>query len=200
MKTAAQKTNIIALDESALLLLDTLSTEPVKSAHLIGVSLPGVDEDPNSALTLAFLDYSDKALDQIVKEAPKDGILAFVFDNRYGFRYFSGLAMKEGGEAFEGLEDGKGHSLKEIKETLLNLGLNDVRVFFPFPDYRFPKIVYSEDLLPEKGGLRNLVGGVGKDRIVTFDEEKAFDASLDSGDFETFAPCYLVVAKKEGRK
>ena len=191
-KTATE----VRLEESASLLLDLFGEKPLTVARVFGTRLEGVRHDPKAKTTLAFWDGMNESLSSVIQSLPDDGVLAVFFDNRYGFRYLSGLPLRQGEDAFGGLEGGDGHTLSEIKTVFVENGLTDFDVYYPFPDYRCPKIIYSRDLLPELGSLRNLVGAVARDRVVTFNEELALDHTLESGDFEMFAPCYAVVAKK----
>lgn len=195
-----KKTRLPRLDESSLLLLDALGFGCETPLTVYGREGEDILAEFGYRLgqggnALYFLDGEDLDLNEVLKSLSSFEEAAIIFDNRYGFRYFSGQSSEQEDIPFSGIEEGKAYSLHQVLSVLEKTLKKTTNVFFPFPDYRNPKIIYSESCLPESGSLRNLVHATGKDRIITFNEEKALDASLASGDFASFAPCYMIQIK-----
>ena len=58
------------------------------------------------------------------------------------------------------------------------------KFYYPYPDYKFPAVIYSDEYLPKPGELRKNQRNFDADRITLFDEGKAFDGILKSGFFQ----------------
>ena len=151
------------------------------------------EEDPYSV----FLNK----IDQLLKE---DGEILIAIENRLGMKYFAGCVEDHKGIPFEGIEGYpttsgvRTFSKAELEAILQRNGYTDYKFYYPYPDYKLPTVIYSDECLPGKGELLNNIRNFDADRFVTFDEGKAFDSIVDSGYFPIFSNSFFVRIKKKG--
>nr|MCR4923232.1 class I SAM-dependent methyltransferase [Lachnospiraceae bacterium] len=131
--------------------------------------------------------YSD-LLGKIKKHLKPGGRLVIAIENKYGLKYFAGCKEDHTDRYFEGIE---GYSSSRGVRTFSREGLLKLlekeglkgRFYYPYPDYKLCSAVYSDEWLPKVGELdRNLVN-YDMDRVVCFDEKKAFDELIREGRF-----------------
>lgn len=120
-----------------------------------------------------------------------------------GLKYFAGCKEDHLGQYFVGLEgysdsDGvRTYSKKTLQELLEKCGFGKVQFYYPYPDYKLPDKIYSDQRLPKKGELVNNLRNFDADRMVLFDESKVFDTIIEAGLFPQFSNSFLIVAEKE---
>ena len=156
------------------------------------------DPDPFSAMLKKARSY--------LKE---DGTLILAIENKYGLKYWAGTAEDHTGEYFDGVTGyprGQKSSLlasirtfsrKHLKDLIREAGFENSFFYYPFPDYKLPTEIYSEEKLPSPGSLQGMAPSFALERLVLFDEEKAADSLLSDGMYADFANSYLVFC---GRK
>lgn len=124
-----------------------------------------------------------------------NGRVVFMTDNRCGLRNFSG--EKESGETefFTGVEGktAKGFTFAGLRKLINISGFDKAQMFYPYPDYRFMKNLYSNARLPRAGELVNNEANLEDDKLALFSLKDAFDASCEDGSFQYYANSYLVV-------
>jgi 2-polyprenyl-3-methyl-5-hydroxy-6-metoxy-1,4-benzoquinol methylase len=87
----------------------------------------------------------------------KDGTLIIAIENRLGLKYFNGFSEDHVGKPYFGIEDlyqpntAKTLGKQELKELLRNVGFNEIRFQYPFPDYKLPEVILDESALKHKG-------------------------------------------------
>lgn len=134
-----------------------------------------------------------------------NGKLYIAIENKFGLKYFAGCKEDHTGKMFDGIEnyyDSEGvvtFSYNEIKKLLYNNGFKKTKFYFPFPDYKLPKEIFSEKYLPKVGQLRGLIKNYDQDRIVLFNEGLAFDGIIKSEYLNVFSNSFLIEAIKEER-
>ena len=131
-----------------------------------------------------------------------DGKLIIGIENKYGLKYFAGCKEDHTGEYFDGIEGYKGSdkvrtfSNNTLKYMISELGYKS-KFYYPYPDYKLPHTIYSDEMLPSEGELNTNLRNFDNDRVVLFDETKAFDSMLDEGIFEFFSNSFLVLVSKD---
>lgn len=134
------------------------------------------------------------------------GRLVIAIENRLGLKYFAGCREDHLGTYFQGIEKQyfKGGVCTFDKTALTGLletaGFAGYEFYYPYPDYKLPEAVYSDDYLPKKGELVNNLRNFDADRLVVFDETKVWDGILDAGLFAHFSNSFLVLASVQDRK
>ena len=76
------------------------------------------------------------------------------------------------------------------------LGRLKAEFFYPYPDYKFPLAVYSDEYLPKRGELHNNLCNMDRQRLLLFDETRAYDSLVDEGQFPEFSNSFLVILEK----
>lgn len=137
-----------------------------------------------------FLNMAGKALS-------KNGSLWVAIENKFGLKYFSGRQEDHTGRYFEGIADYPHldgpytFSRKELKELADECGLDCV-FYYPYPDYKFPVKIFSDDYLPKEGELNRNWQAFDADRVILFDETRAFDNVIKAGLFPDLSNSFLV--------
>lgn len=137
-------------------------------------------------------------LQDVKKKLKKNGKLYIAIENRLGMKYLSGCKEDHFGKEFIGIE---GYPLKqgirtfsyyELIELFKKAGFSCYTFYYPFPDYKFPHAIYSDDYLPKKGDFSELGSNYTSPRIQTFDEQKTFDSLFMEKEFKIFSNSFLV--------
>ena len=129
------------------------------------------------------------------------GKVFLAIENKTGMKYWSGCREDHLGNYFIGIEDYPGvetvrtFTKQELCELLHKTGFKKTDFYYPYPDYKFPTCVYSDARLPEVGELTNNLRNFDMDRLLLFNEAKAFDMVIANGQFPFFSNSYLVVAE-----
>lgn len=129
------------------------------------------------------------------------GSLWVAIENRLGMKYFAGCREDHTGRYFEGIEDYPHRdgpytfSRTELAALAASCGL-DCRFYYPYPDYKFPVKIFSDEYLPRKGELTRNWQNFDADRVQLFDEGAAFDAAAGEGVFPVFANSFLAEMRR----
>jgi SAM-dependent methyltransferase len=135
------------------------------------------------------------------KHLKPHGKLVIAIENKFGMKYWAGCKEDHFGTFFEGIEgypQGEGvrtFSRPELEKMLQNTGFADWEFYYPYPDYKFPMKIYSDEYLPARGELKENFQNFDRSRMYLFDETKAFDTVTGSGLFPLFSNSYLILAE-----
>ncbi len=137
-----------------------------------------------------------------MKHLKPNGRLIVAIENRLGLKYFAGCREDHVGMYFEGIEGYtntdvvKTFSKDELIKQINECGYENIRFMYPYPDYKFPISIYSDEYLPKKGELNMNVLNMDQSRQLLFDESKFYDSISDSNLFPIFSNSYLVEVRK----
>lgn len=137
------------------------------------------------------------------KHLKKDGRIIIAIENKYGLKYFAGCREDHSGTLFEGIENyhqGGGvrtFSCNGLKKIFKACGAEEYHFYYPYPDYKLPTTLYSEEYQPAKGDLFNNMRNFDRDRMLLFDEKEAFDGIVEDDLFAVFSNSFLVVLGKD---
>lgn len=165
------------------------------------VTLIGVLE--YAPLYISGQDPFNTFLNKIGNLLKPEGKIIIAIENQLGLKYFAGCKEDHIGKLFEGIEgytntkEVKTFSRKSLKRLISNNGYDEIEFYYPYPDYKLPDKIYSENHLPQKGDLVEGFRNFDSDRVVLFDESKAFDSIIEAGLFEDMANSFLVIASKK---
>lgn len=126
------------------------------------------------------------------------GKLLIAIENKFGLKYFAGCKEDHTGRYFDGIEgyrstDGvRTFSKGTLSNMIAELGLTS-RFYYPYPDYKLPHTIYSDDMLPGEGELNTNLRNFDNDRVVLFDETKTFDSIIEEGNFDYFSNSFFVI-------
>ncbi len=143
-------------------------------------------------------------LDKINELLNENGKIIIAIENRFGLKYFAGCKedhvdlFYEGIEGYHRTKGVKTFNKFEINELLKVAGFKDIKFYYPYPDYKLPTTIYSDEYLPKIGELNNNIRNFDSNRYVMFDETKAFDGIIQSEMFPEFSNSFLIeIPKKE---
>ncbi|HGT1706672.1 TPA: class I SAM-dependent methyltransferase, partial [Clostridioides difficile] len=112
----------------------------------------------------------------VKKHLKKNGKIIIAIENRLGLKYWAGCKEDHLGTYFEGLEgyrEDKGiktFSKNELEDIFKLVGFYKYNFYYPYPDYKLPITIYSDEYLPKLGELNNNFRNFDLDRVVTFNE------------------------------
>ena len=138
-------------------------------------------------------------LEIIAKHLTPNGKIIVAIENKYGLKYWAGCKEDHLSTYFSGLEgyvnvdSVQTFSKKELIALAEESGLSSQTFYYPYPDYKFPLSIYSDDYLPKRGELNNNFRNFDNERMVLFDETRVFDTIIADGEFDFFSNSYLVV-------
>ena len=160
--------------------------------------LPRRDEAENAALKPE--DFS--GLLSAVRQAlsPK-GALYLAMENPLGLKYFAGRPEVESGRLFESIEGAKPGACGYTRQQLIRAAEENGfswTFYYPYPDHFFPERIYSDDWLPREGEMNRNWQNFDADRVLVFDEEKAFNTVIRAGLFPEMCNAFLLRLSLKG--
>ncbi len=143
-------------------------------------------------------------LDMANRLLKPEGKLLIAIENRFGAKYFAGCAEDHLGSSFTGIagypqESGvRTFNLKEWKALLEENGYADYRVYYPYPDYKLPFAIYSDEQLPGRGSLVRNQNNLDRDRVQLFPEDRFWDSLSGTDYFRDFSNSFFFeISRKE---
>ncbi len=143
----------------------------------------------------------NKFLEYVCDYLCDDGKIYLAIENRFGLKYFAGCSEDHVGKPFVGIEGYRDNKVRtfsynEIKD-MLSLYFKDIYFYFPFPDYKLPNIIFSEDFPVNESARLTMYQNYDNDRLIIFDEEKVCRNITSSKDWCMFSNSFLVEAYKK---
>ncbi len=138
----------------------------------------------------------------------KDGFLIIAIENKLGLKYFSGADEDHLNEPYIGIcdqysKDSPTTYTKDVlTDSLSSVGFSEISFFYPYPDYKQPRVVFSD--LAEKNiiNVNSIISGISPsyndEHFVNcvFDEKSAWRSVTENRNWGTFANSFLIVASK----
>lgn len=142
----------------------------------------------------------------IKKHLKPEGRIIIAIENRFGLKYFEGAREDHTGRFFDGLEgypESKGvrtFSKPELEKMAEDAGFKDRTFFYPYPDYKLPLMIFSDNRLPKAGELRSNIRNYDSEKMSLFDQGAVFDGIIESGQFDFFSNSYVcILSENEGK-
>ena len=146
--------------------------------------------------------YTDFLL-RIGKMLKKNGKLYIAIENKLGLKYFAGCVEDHLGRPFAGIEGYKKEdgvctfSKSQLESMLHKTGYDDLYFYYPYPDYKLPVEIYSDDCLPGKDSQFPIIANYDMERLYLFDEKKVYDSLSGCEELKMLANSFLVEAVKK---
>ncbi|NTJ43606.1 class I SAM-dependent methyltransferase [Agrobacterium larrymoorei] len=158
-------------------------------------------------------DPVDLMLERAAELLEPDGVLIVAIENQLGLKYFAGYNEDHLAKPMVGIEGNYNSSTvvtfgkKELDQRLRTAGLGEQEWWFPFPDYKLPITVISEDALVSNDMPVDIAAMIGEacraDRqapeITTFSLDLAWSAITRNGLAADLANSFLIVAGRQKR-
>ena len=138
-------------------------------------------------------------LKNVVTYMEPTGKLLIAIENRLGLKYFAGSSEDHTNVHFLGLNNYHGvnavrtFSKNEMKGVCQKAGLQKVKFFYPYPDYKFPQEIYTDETINLMGYGR-YCKQYEKDRVNFFQQEQMFSTLCKEKVADKFANSFLVEA------
>ncbi len=139
-----------------------------------------------------------KMIAMLKSHLKEGGKLVIAIENKYGLKYFAGCREDHTGDFYSGIEGYPGNdevrtfSRDGIIRLAKEAGLS-CEFYYPFPDYKLPVTVFSDERLPKVSELAGESWNFDRDRFEAFDEARAFDEIINEGNFPFFSNSFLAV-------
>lgn len=134
-----------------------------------------------------------------------DGKLLIAIENRLGLKYFAGAPEDHTDIYYLGLNNYRGNksvrtfSKCELETLLKNSGLPFMNFYYPYPDYKFPTEIFTDETLKANAYGKSYQNFSDK-RIHLFDEDKVAHDLVEEGVADRFSNSFLVEAGMEEEK
>ncbi|MBQ9558165.1 MAG: class I SAM-dependent methyltransferase [Clostridia bacterium] len=130
-----------------------------------------------------------------------DGKLLIAIENRYGLKYWCGAPEDHTGKPFDGINGYEGVAFvrtfgkAELSELLNSCGFRSLKYYYPYPDYKMPLAVFSDENLPaDAGALTNIIDPHPYDSELIPDEKALIPSLVRNGVFPFFSNSFFVEA------
>ena len=180
---------------------DFQTVEPHLAGEFDVVTLIGVFEYASS-----YINY-EKPYHEFLRIAMRHlkpgGRLYIAIENRLGLKYFAGCREDHVDRNFEGIEGYTNtnravtFSREEFENLFAECGITDYCFMYPYPDYKFPMQIFTDDWLPKSGDLTMNLMNMDQSRYMLFDEAKAYDSFVGMDYFKTFSNSFLIEIVKK---
>lgn len=158
-----------------------------------------------------LLPYEEKeagslCMERLLEKLTEKGHLLLAFENPFSLHKMAGEVEEDGTlwKAFlpGGFEEGQGISLpffkKQAEEAFGQCEKEYcLKMYYPYPDIRFPSAVYTDEYLPKSGECDENLYNFAHARFGFFDEMQAVDEMVKAGVYGQFANGYLAEIAKE---
>lgn len=141
-------------------------------------------------------------LNMLSNKLSEKGKILIAIENRLGLKYFAGASEDHTGNFFLGLNGYKSNknvqtfTKKEIKNIMMECGLVYHNFYYPYPDYKFPNEIFTEESL-----LNNNYGrptySLSSDRLVLFNQTIVSSTLAKEGVLDYFTNSFLIEASKD---
>lgn len=128
-----------------------------------------------------------------------NGKLLIAIENKFGMKYWAGAREDHTGRFFDSIEDYpnkegiKTFGKQELIELLESAGFKNTKFYYPMPDYKLPKIIFSDEYLPRIDDLFDIYSpNFDQDRYVLFNEREAYKNVIKNKQFPFFANSFFV--------
>lgn len=131
----------------------------------------------------------------------EDGVLLIAIENRLGLKYFSGApedhteGYMEGLQGYPNVRKVRTFSKAEWRELAEDAGLFCRQFYYPYPDYKFPSEIFTEESL-SADAMRRMSWNFDPRRVELFDEASMAGTLAREGVLGTFMNSFLIELTK----
>ncbi len=102
----------------------------------------------------------------------------------------------EGIEGYTNTKRAVTFSREEFEKLFVECGIKNYRFMYPYPDYKFPIQIFTDDWLPRSGDLTMNLMNMDQSRYMFFEESKVYDSFVGTNYFKTFSNSFLIEIEK----
>ena len=174
------------------------------------------EEEFDYVLLIGVLEYASRFSDDrdpfarylkaVTRQLTPGGKLVIAIENQLGLKYLNGCTEDHEGQRFFGIQDlyrpgtARTFGRRELTALLRSAGLSSTAFFYPFPDYKLPSVVLSDDAIADTDfNAADLISHcVARDYngspYRSFDEALAAEVVYRNGLLADLSNSFLVVA------
>lgn len=146
-----------------------------------------------------FEDCADPArefLKEIKAVLKPTGKVLLAIENRYGLKYWAGADEDHLQKPYVGFNDYRKYDVQTYgKQELISLcleqGWDNYKFHYPFPDYKLPEVIYSEECFPDREDI-HLLPIYLYGSHATFNIRETYQGLRDNGQFGFFSNSFLL--------
>ena len=171
---------------------------------------PSLDRDYDYIFLIGVLEYAGsyftgrdpfrEELTRVLSHLRPGGRAVVAIENRLGLKYWAGCAEDHSGRYFDGIESyasgdepAKTFSRPALESLLRQSGAQEYSFYYPYPDYKFTEVLYSDRRLPYASELSSNIRNFDRERLLLFDEQKAYRGITQDGLYPLFANSFEIV-------
>ncbi|MCR5033519.1 MAG: class I SAM-dependent methyltransferase [Lachnospiraceae bacterium] len=138
-------------------------------------------------------------LNMLKRHLTNNGRIVIAIENRLGLKYFAGCTEDHLGTYFSGIENYNGKSSartfsrRELEDIFKACDLTDYHFYYPYPDYKLPKLIHTDAYPPRGEELGDNVRNFDRERMILFNEKQVYQSLITHGDYGTFANSFEVI-------
>lgn len=127
------------------------------------------------------------------------GKILMAIENRLGEKYFAGAYEDHTDAFFLGLNEYKDNtsvrtfSKQELTDIFHNCEMNQIKFYYPYPDYKFPSEIYTDETINSASYGREYMN-LYPTRYSLYNEKSVSDALVKEGIMQSFANSFFVEA------
>jgi SAM-dependent methyltransferase len=128
-----------------------------------------------------------------------NGQILIAIENKFGMKYWAGAREDHTGKLFDSIEDYPNNKSTqtfgkwELEQLCKKAGFKNINFYYPMPDYKLPKIIYSDSYLPDIEDIFDIYSpNFDQDRYLLFNEREAFKNIIKNNNFPFFANSFLI--------
>lgn len=132
----------------------------------------------------------------------EDGKILIAIENKFGLKYFAGAPEDHMGQYFAGVNGYEENDAvrtftkSEIKDILGEAGLWNTKFYYPYPDYKFPNEIFTDESFKGFGYGRDYYN-LNSHRFELFHEAYVAEKLAQEGVADVFANSFLIEATRE---
>lgn len=166
-----------------------------------------------AGLGTTFNNPWQKFMDECTAHLKEGGSLLLAIENKWGLKYWSGAAEDHTGIPFDSISgyalsggrtsryadtDGtiRTFSSKELRNILSNSGLNSTRFYYPFPDYKFPTLILTDESRNAAGFIEDVKFNYPEESTLGFNEKTVWPEIIENGLLNFFSNSFFIDARK----
>ncbi len=148
----------------------------------------------------------EEFLTKIKKYLKIDGKIIIAIENKIGLKYLNGAKEDHVRKPFVGIEDYKGvdwvrtFTKKELEKMFKRCGIDEYKFYYPYPDYKLPSAIYSDEYLPKKGDIRIWGKNYDTVRLSMYSDAIFADQICNEGLYPYFANSFLIICGEKNYK
>lgn len=134
---------------------------------------------------------------QEIKNVLKDtGKVLIAIENRYGLKYWAGANEDHLGLPYVGFSEYEKYPVTtfgtvEMQNLIKEAGFEKFKFYYPFPDYKLPEVIYTEDRLPCSDELKDLPIYLYGNHV-NFNIQDVYEGLIQNDQFGFFSNSYLI--------